>query len=169
MGTACATSSVALADYKGWSLCGAPWLQPVATGSKRDGAENGSLKRKPLPSVATSCLSRSMARRSVTPASGRWPTTSPLRRRGSISLKRQVLRTRRPTGLDRATLTGERSLVKPNGALPSTTAGAMLGPSGTYPRPVQRRRSPARIRRCPATAMPRSGTSQVDRSAPKRA
>jgi hypothetical protein len=57
MGTACATSSVALADYKGWSLCGAPWLQPVATGSKRDGAENGSLKRKPLPSVATSCLS----------------------------------------------------------------------------------------------------------------
>jgi hypothetical protein len=59
MGTACATSSVALVDYKGWSLCGAPWLQPVATGSKRDGAENGSLKRKPLPSVATSCLSRS--------------------------------------------------------------------------------------------------------------
>jgi hypothetical protein len=42
MGTACATSSVALADYKGWSLCGAPWLQLVATGSKRDGAENGS-------------------------------------------------------------------------------------------------------------------------------
>jgi hypothetical protein len=36
------------------------------------------------------------------------------------------------------------------------------------PRPVQRRRSPVRIRRCPATAMPRSGTSQVDRSAPRR-
>ncbi len=66
MGTACAMSSVALADYKGWSLCGAPWLQPVATGSKRDGAENGSLKRKPLPSVATSCLSRSMVRRGST-------------------------------------------------------------------------------------------------------
>src|SRR5207237_7791867 len=44
----------------------------------------------------------------------------------------------------------------------------MLGPPGTYPRPLQRRRSPVRIRRCPATAMPRSGTSQVDRSAPKR-
>jgi hypothetical protein len=35
-----------------------------------------------------------------------------LRRRRSTSLKRQVLRTRRPTGLDRATLTGERGLVK---------------------------------------------------------
>ena len=57
-------------------------------------------------------------------------------------LKRQVLRTRRPTGLDRATLTRERWLVKPNRALPSTTVGAMLGAPGTYPRPVQRRRSP---------------------------
>src|SRR5207244_10704473 len=33
----------------------------------------------------------------------------------------------------------------------------MLGRPGTYPRPVQRRRSPVRIRRCPATAMPRLG------------
>src|ERR671923_671457 len=42
---------------------GAQRSQPVATGSKRDGAENGSLKQKPLPSVATSCMSRSMVRR----------------------------------------------------------------------------------------------------------
>jgi hypothetical protein len=35
-----------------------------------------------------------------------------LRGRRSIFLKRQVLRTRRPTGLDRATVTRERSLVK---------------------------------------------------------
>src|SRR5512133_1293333 len=33
--------------------------------------------------------------------------------RRSTSLKRQVLRTRRPTGLDRTTLTGKRCLVKP--------------------------------------------------------
>jgi hypothetical protein len=45
-------------------------------------------------------------------------------------LKRQVLRTRRPTGLDRATLTDERWLVKQNRALPSTTVGAMLGAPG---------------------------------------
>src|SRR6187200_2722829 len=43
----------------------------------------------------------------------------------------------------------------------------MLRRPGTYPRPVRRRRSPVRIRRCPATAMPRSaGMSQVDRSVP---
>ena len=57
-----ARGNVAKVDNSGWSLYGAQRSQPVATGSKRDGAENGSLKRKPLPSVATSCLSRSMVR-----------------------------------------------------------------------------------------------------------
>jgi hypothetical protein len=33
--------------------------------------------------------------------------------------------------------------------------GDMLGSPGIYTRPVKRRRSPVRIRRCPATAMPR--------------
>src|SRR6266542_3386805 len=41
-----------------------------------------------------------------------------LRRRRSISLKRQVLRTRRPTGLDAATLTGSRFGVKRHLARP---------------------------------------------------
>ena len=41
-----------------WSLYGAPWLQPVAISGKRRGAENGRNKRKPLPSVATSCLGK---------------------------------------------------------------------------------------------------------------
>jgi hypothetical protein len=61
-----ARGNVAKADNSGWSLYGAQRSQPVATGSKRDGAENGSPKRKPLPSVANSCLSRSMVRRGST-------------------------------------------------------------------------------------------------------
>ena len=36
--------------------------QPVATGGKWDGRKNGSIRRKPLPRVATGCLRRSMAR-----------------------------------------------------------------------------------------------------------
>jgi hypothetical protein len=39
-----------------------------------------------------------------------------LKGRRSISLKRQVLQTRRPTGLDCATLTGVRTAVKAAGA-----------------------------------------------------
>src|SRR5439155_12722732 len=38
---------------RGWSLCGAPWLQPVAIGGKSVVRENGGNKRKPLPSAAT--------------------------------------------------------------------------------------------------------------------
>jgi hypothetical protein len=33
----------------GWSLYGAPWLQPVAIGRKRDGLESRGNKRKQLP------------------------------------------------------------------------------------------------------------------------
>jgi hypothetical protein len=57
------------------------------------------------------------------------------------------------------------ALQKP--ACPRCQGGAVCWTSpGRYPRPVQTRRSPVRIRRCPATAMPRlSGMSQVDRSA----
>src|SRR6266581_1754832 len=47
--------TVSRADNGGWSLYGAPWLQPVATGRKSPTPENGGNKRKPLPSVATSC------------------------------------------------------------------------------------------------------------------
>jgi hypothetical protein len=55
-------SGVVMLDNEGWSLYGAQRSQLVATGGKWEGAENGSDKRKPLPSVATSCLSRSMVR-----------------------------------------------------------------------------------------------------------
>src|SRR6266536_5854761 len=51
---------VANVDNRRWSLYGAQRLQPVAIGGKCDAPQNGSDKRKPLPWVATSCLSRSM-------------------------------------------------------------------------------------------------------------
>jgi hypothetical protein len=57
---------VANGDNEAWSLYGAQRSQLVATGRKWEGAENGSLKRKPLPRVATRCLSRSMVRRGST-------------------------------------------------------------------------------------------------------
>ena len=57
---------VARNDNKGWSLYGAPWLQPVATGRKSPGPENRQSKPKPLPWFATSCLRRSMVRRGST-------------------------------------------------------------------------------------------------------
>ena len=75
------------------------WSPAVATGSNRwqwRGRENGSNRRKPLPWVATSCRDPKME------------GCTPQEREGVASLapqKRQVLRTRRPTGLDAATLT----------------------------------------------------------------
>ena len=56
----------ASADNAAWSLYGAQRSQLVATGRKWEGVENGSDKRKPLPWVATRCLSRSMVRRGST-------------------------------------------------------------------------------------------------------
>jgi hypothetical protein len=57
---------VASADNTGWSLYGAPWLQPVAIGRKWDGTKNGSDKRKRLPWVATNCRADRMVRRGST-------------------------------------------------------------------------------------------------------
>src|ERR671934_2569998 len=49
------SSVVASVDNKGWSLYGAPWLQPMAISGKSNRRGNGKNKPKPLPSVATSC------------------------------------------------------------------------------------------------------------------
>jgi len=46
---------VASIDNEGWSLYGAPWLQPVATGRKSDGLKNRKNKRKPLLWVCDRC------------------------------------------------------------------------------------------------------------------
>src|SRR5919204_3020885 len=44
---------VAKSGNKGWSLYGAPWLQPVATGRKSAGPQKALNKPKLSPSVAT--------------------------------------------------------------------------------------------------------------------
>jgi hypothetical protein len=57
------TRDVASADNGGWSLYGAPWLQPVATSRKSLRGEKGQIKPKPLPWVATGCRRERMVRR----------------------------------------------------------------------------------------------------------
>src|SRR4051794_3503519 len=51
---------------EGWSLYGAPWSQPEASGGKSPNTDNGKNKPNPLPRAATSCLRRSMVRRGPT-------------------------------------------------------------------------------------------------------
>jgi hypothetical protein len=46
---------VAFTDDRVWSIHGTERAQPVATGRKWDGSENGPNKPKPLPWVATGC------------------------------------------------------------------------------------------------------------------
>jgi hypothetical protein len=53
---------VAFIAYRGWSLYGAPWLQPVASGRKWHRRETGENKPKPLPCVATGCREDAMVR-----------------------------------------------------------------------------------------------------------
>jgi hypothetical protein len=50
-----AGAAVASSDNDEWSLYGAPWLQPVATGRKSPRRENGRIRLKPLPWVAAAC------------------------------------------------------------------------------------------------------------------
>jgi hypothetical protein len=61
-----AGAAVALSDNEEWSLYGAPWLQPVATGRKSLARENGSIKPRPLPPAAASCRLKRMVRRGST-------------------------------------------------------------------------------------------------------
>jgi hypothetical protein len=57
---------VAISDNEGWSLYGAPWLQPVAISGKSERRGSRGNKPEPLPWVATSCLRCSMVRRGST-------------------------------------------------------------------------------------------------------
>src|SRR6266516_35687 len=95
-----------------WSVYGAERSQPVATGGRWDDLESGSDTRKPLPWVATSCPDPKMVSRASAVGWHPLQEVPSLRGRRSISLKRQVLRTRRPTGLDRETLTRTSFTVK---------------------------------------------------------
>jgi hypothetical protein len=51
---------VAVRDNEGWSLYGAPWLQPVATGRKSNRRRSRRNKPKPLPRVAAVCRDERM-------------------------------------------------------------------------------------------------------------
>jgi hypothetical protein len=56
---------LANADNRGWSLYGAPWLQPVAISGKSRGRKNRRNEPKPLRRVATGCRQKYMVRRGV--------------------------------------------------------------------------------------------------------
>ena len=54
---------LARAQFRGWSLYGAPWLQTVAIVGKSRSRGSRRNKRKPLRPVATRCLRSSMVSR----------------------------------------------------------------------------------------------------------
>jgi hypothetical protein len=58
-----ASRDVARAENKGWSLYGAQWAQPVATGGKSQRRETAEASQEPLPWVATGCGRKPMVRR----------------------------------------------------------------------------------------------------------
>src|SRR5205085_10267615 len=83
------------------------WSPVGATGGNQRqslGRTNGRNKPKPLPWVATDCHEEYMVSRASAVGCHPLREVPSLRGRRSISQKRQVLRTRRPTGLDWATL-----------------------------------------------------------------
>jgi hypothetical protein len=59
-------SPVVLGGNTGWSVYGAPWLQPVATSGKLDPRRSRKDRRKPLPCFATGCRKERMVRRGST-------------------------------------------------------------------------------------------------------
>jgi hypothetical protein len=94
-------------------------LQPVAISGKSTERGNGGNTPKPLAWVATGCLRRSMVSRACAVRCHPLREVPPWEGGGRSPLKRQVLRTRRPTGLDGATLTRRGFTVKwPHGRAP---------------------------------------------------
>ncbi len=81
------TPGVARGDNGGWSLYGAPWSQPVATGRKSDPLENGKNKRKALQPAATGCLRSSMVSRASAVGCHPLREVPSLRGRGSTPIR----------------------------------------------------------------------------------
>jgi hypothetical protein len=79
--------AVARRGNVGWSLYGAPWLQPVATGGKSDRSRRGQNKPKPLLWVATRCGREYMVGRASAVDCHPLREVSSLRRRGSTSFR----------------------------------------------------------------------------------
>ena len=127
---------VAFMDDNGWSIYGAERSQPVAISRKWEGAENASIGRKPLPWVATGCRDPKMV--SVHPfTKGRG---SPL----WLRKKCQVLRTRGPTGLDRATLTpSARAVARARRAPVQTPAASTI--ASRFPERARRAHPPSPV------------------------
>ncbi len=81
---------------RGWSLYGAPWLQPVAISGKSTGPRNRKNKLNPLPPAATGCLrhgkegSTVRVRQRASQKASKWPFLLPRSRtriaRGSANL-----------------------------------------------------------------------------------
>ena len=93
-------------------------MQPTAISGESAGPIDRKNKRNPLRPAATGCLRRSMVSRASAVGCHPLREVPSLRGRRSTSLKRQVLRTRRPRGLDRVTLT------RPDGWRQPLTSGA---------------------------------------------
>jgi hypothetical protein len=77
---------VAKTDDRGWSLYGAPWLQPVANSGKSTERITAATKPNLLRRVATGCLRRSMVSRASAVGCHPLREVPSLRRRGSIHL-----------------------------------------------------------------------------------
>jgi hypothetical protein len=67
----------------GWSLYGAPWLQPVAISRKSCGRKSRRNKRNPLPPPATGCVGKYMVSRASAVGCHPLREAPSLRRRGS--------------------------------------------------------------------------------------
>ena len=117
-------ADVAREDNAGWSLYGAPRLQAMASNRKSRRPSKRQNKPKPLPPVATSCRKERMVSRASAVGCHPLRKVPSLRERRSISLKRQVPRTRGPTGLDGETLTRTEIAVKNGSPISGGGAGA---------------------------------------------
>src|SRR6266567_4325966 len=85
-------ADVAKLGNEGWSLYGAPWLQPVAVNGKPAERRSGENKPNPLRSVATGCLRRSMVSRASAVGCHPLREVPPWEGGGRSPLKRQVPR-----------------------------------------------------------------------------
>jgi hypothetical protein len=139
---------------RGWSIYGAERAQTLAIGAESSSRENGSAKRNPPPPIADSCEHNAMEAERLPWAATRCRRSASLRGRRSISLKRQVPRTRRPTGLDRATLTGGRTEVEVRSVLIHCRSGRRPahGDNAAHSAPVSRTECPAKESSLPSAA-----------------
>jgi hypothetical protein len=158
---------VAISDNEGWSLYGAPWLQPVAISGKSERRGSRGNKPEPLPWVATSCLRCSMVRRGSTvrvrqrvcksAANRRLVLSAPLARSppcvrygalyGAFRFRSPGPRRRKPSRLRGLGTTAGRVSSR-HASRCRDTAGRCESGSGRHGRSVGQRRVDVSSRRC---------------------